>query len=179
MSSNAVYSVTEDNFGGIYFRTARGIDRLNPVTGNIKRYTASDGLPAGDALGFRDRHGALWVTGYYEVARLVPEPGEQQAPSPVLITGLRVNGEVQPVADLGETCNLSVLRRGELVYLDRIEALGLDLVKAELRRIFRQSDPEFIALLNSIRRAELTPAGLARLNEGALRRRSVIQAGFS
>jgi len=26
------------------------------------------------------------------------------------------------VADLGETCNLSVLRRGELVYLDRVEA---------------------------------------------------------
>ncbi len=98
LSSNVVFSITEDNWGRIYFTTVRSVDRLNPGTGNIRRYTAADGLPRGSGLSFRDRHGALWVTGYYEVARLVPEPGEQQTPSPVLITGMLVNGEVQPSA---------------------------------------------------------------------------------
>lgn len=102
LSSNVVYSVTEDNLGGIYFRTTRGVDRLNPVTGNIKRYTASDGLPAGDGLGFRDRHGALWFTAFYGVARLMPEPNEPPPP-PVFITGVRINGEAREIADLGET----------------------------------------------------------------------------
>ena len=101
LSSNVVYSLTEDNFGGIYFRTTRGVDRLNPVTGNIKRYTASDGLPAGDGLAFRDRHGALWFSALYGVTRLIPSPEEPQPP-PIFITGLRINGDARALADLGE-----------------------------------------------------------------------------
>jgi signal transduction histidine kinase/ligand-binding sensor domain-containing protein len=101
LSSNVVYSVTEDNFGGIYFRTTRGVDRLNPVIGNIKRYTAADGLPAGDGLAFRDRQGAIWFSAFYGVTRLMPSPDEPQPP-PIFITGLRINGEARAIADLGE-----------------------------------------------------------------------------
>jgi ligand-binding sensor domain-containing protein/signal transduction histidine kinase len=103
LSSNVVASITEDNWGRFYFRTSRGIDRLNPVTGNIKHYTTADGLPKGGGLGFRDRHGALWFAGNYEIARLMPQPDEQQSPPPVYITGLRVTGIAQSIADLGET----------------------------------------------------------------------------
>jgi signal transduction histidine kinase len=78
------------------------LDCLNPTTGTIKSYTAADGLPKGGAhLGFRDREGVLWFGGSSEIARLVPKPDEPQTPPPVLITGLRVAGIAQPVADLG------------------------------------------------------------------------------
>jgi signal transduction histidine kinase/ligand-binding sensor domain-containing protein len=103
LSSNVVYSITEDNWGRIYYVTPRGVDRLIPVTGNIKRYMVADGLPGGVSLSFRDRQGALWFGGAYKVARLMPEPDEQQPSLPVLITGLRVTDVVQPVAGLGET----------------------------------------------------------------------------
>lgn len=103
LSSNVVLSITEDNWGQIYLSTPRSIDRLNPASGRIKYYTAADGLPKGGSGGsFRDRHGALWFSGFYELARLIPEPDVEQLPPPVLITGLRVNGETQPIADLGE-----------------------------------------------------------------------------
>jgi len=104
LSSNIVRSITEDNWGRIYFGTPRSVDRLNPASGSIKRYTEADGLPKnGGGLGFRDRTGALWFGGSYEVARLVPKPDEQPPPPPVLITGLRVTGQAQAIADLGET----------------------------------------------------------------------------
>jgi ligand-binding sensor domain-containing protein/signal transduction histidine kinase len=103
LSSNVVYSITEDLWGRIYIGTFRSVDRINPATGNIKRYTAADGLPKGGAqLAFRDASGALWFGGIYEIARLVPKPDEQLLAPPVLITGLRVAGIPQPIADLGE-----------------------------------------------------------------------------
>jgi signal transduction histidine kinase/ligand-binding sensor domain-containing protein len=102
LSSNVVFSISEDLWGRMYFRTARGVDRLNPVSKTIKRYTAADGLPKGGGLCFRDASGALWFNGFSEVARLVPEPDAQSPTPPVFITGLRVTGIAQPVADLGE-----------------------------------------------------------------------------
>jgi signal transduction histidine kinase len=51
----------------------------------------------------RDTSGALWFSGFYGAARLRPEPDEQHPAPPVLITGVRVNGGVQSIADLGET----------------------------------------------------------------------------
>jgi signal transduction histidine kinase/ligand-binding sensor domain-containing protein len=104
LSSNVVYSITEDHSGRIYLGTPRSVDRINPATGNIKHYTTADGLPRGyNSLSFCDRHGALWFGGFYEVARLVPEPEEQPPAPPVLIIGLRVTGIAQSIADLGET----------------------------------------------------------------------------
>ncbi|HMG35898.1 MAG TPA: two-component regulator propeller domain-containing protein [Blastocatellia bacterium] len=104
LSSNVVYSITEDKWGRIYIGTPRSVDRLNPATGNIKRYTTADGLPSGGAiLAFRESAGALWFGGSYEVARLVPEPESQLSAPPILITGLRVAGRAETVADLGES----------------------------------------------------------------------------
>jgi signal transduction histidine kinase len=58
-------------------------------------------LPAGDGLGFRDRHGALWFSAFYGVARLIPAPDEPQPP-PIFISGVRINGDARAIADLGE-----------------------------------------------------------------------------
>jgi signal transduction histidine kinase/ligand-binding sensor domain-containing protein len=110
LSSNQIYAVTEDQWGRIYFGTARGVDRLDPATGHIKHYTTADGLSLNEALSaFRDRQGALWFGSYLGVSRLVPQPDRPTAPPPILIHAVRVAGVPQPIDELGVT-ELSGLR---------------------------------------------------------------------
>jgi len=104
LTSNATTSVTEDAFGRIYVGTWRGIDRLNPDTGQIENFTTADGLPASLVdISYRDRQNNLWFGTYKGLARFVPEPPRTREPPTVLITGLRVEGEAQAVSILGET----------------------------------------------------------------------------
>ena len=160
LSSNVIYSVTEDNFGGIYFRTTRGVDRLNQVTGNIKRYTASDGLPAGDGLAFRDRHGALWLNAIYGVTRLMPSPDEPQPP-PVFISGVRINGDARAIADLGETRVGGLTLNPSENHL-QIDFVGLAFGTGEALRYqykLEGADPDWQALtsLRAVNYANLAP----------------------
>lgn len=118
LSSNNVRAITEDRWGRIYFWTGRGVDRLEPATGRIRRYTTADGLvPAGsdNQEAFRDRQGRLWF-GFNGLSRLDPEPDSADAPAPppIRITALRVRGTEYPISELGEA-NLSgiVLQPGE------------------------------------------------------------------
>ncbi|MBX7171521.1 MAG: hypothetical protein K1X72_11240, partial [Pyrinomonadaceae bacterium] len=56
LTSNAATSVTEDAFGRIYIGSWRGIDRLNPDTGQVENFTTADGLPASFIeVSYRDR----------------------------------------------------------------------------------------------------------------------------
>jgi len=131
LSSNVVFSITEDGWGRVYFRTVRSIDCLNPVTGAIRRYTAADGLPpGGSGSGFRDRHGTLWFNEFSQITRLVPEPDEQRPAPPVFITGLRVTGITQPAADLGET-DMHGLELAPSQNHVQIEFVGLGFGKGE------------------------------------------------
>lgn len=102
LASNNVRSITEDDFGQIYFGTARGIDRLTPETGQVKHYTTSDGL-AGDfvSTAFRDRDGILWFGTPNGLSRLVPEQNTKIIAPPVWVSGLRIAGESQTVSELG------------------------------------------------------------------------------
>jgi signal transduction histidine kinase/ligand-binding sensor domain-containing protein len=103
LSSNLVSAITEDAFGRLYLGTDRGIDRLDPTTGSIRRYTAADGLPNGFVnTAFRDGSGALWFGTLRGIARLAPHP-EQPGPLPeVRITGVTIAGSAYPVSALGE-----------------------------------------------------------------------------
>jgi ligand-binding sensor domain-containing protein/signal transduction histidine kinase len=104
LSSNEITVVSEDQWGRIYIGTGRGIDRLDLATGSTKHYTTADGLPLGNMEGsLLDRKGALWFTFHTGLARLIPEPDQQAVPPPILITGLRIAGETQPISALGET----------------------------------------------------------------------------
>ena len=103
LSSNDVRCVTEDRWGRIYFGTARGIDRLDPDTGYIKHYTTADGVLVGlSGAAMADRDGALWFSFGSGVIRLIPEPEREPLAPPVLITGLRIAGDAQPISALGE-----------------------------------------------------------------------------
>lgn len=104
LSSIAVSCVTEDAFGRIYAGTGRGLDRLNPETGQIENFTTADGLPNSSVeVAFRDRRNDLWFGTVNGLARFVPEPAHLRLPPKVLITGLRVSGVPETFSILGET----------------------------------------------------------------------------
>jgi len=97
-------SVTEDQFGRIYVGSWRGLDRLNPDTGQVENFTTADGLPQSYVqIAYRDRRNILWFGTGNGLVRFVPEPPRARQPPAVLITGLRVEGEPRSVSILGET----------------------------------------------------------------------------
>jgi len=105
LSSNQVQAITEDQWGRVYALTDKGVDRLDPKTGRVKRYTSADGLAGSSHWGvaFRDRHGALWFGTLQGLSRLVPKPDDPDSPPPVRITTIRVRGEPYPISELGES----------------------------------------------------------------------------
>ncbi|MEP7075104.1 MAG: two-component regulator propeller domain-containing protein [Acidobacteriota bacterium] len=104
MTSISTATVTEDEFGRIYVGTRRGIDRLNPDTGQIESFTTADGLPTGFVeVSYRDGKNTLWFGTHEGLARFVPEPPRVRNPPNILIMGLRVNSVTQSVSVLGES----------------------------------------------------------------------------
>ena len=61
--------------GRIYAGTARGLDRLDPATGNFKHYSTSDGLAGGMISSIhQDRQGAMWFGATMGLSRMEPAP---------------------------------------------------------------------------------------------------------
>ncbi|MBA3769146.1 MAG: hypothetical protein H0X08_01350 [Blastocatellia bacterium] len=104
LSTPGAICVTEDEFGRIYACTARGLDRLNPDSGQIEHFTTADGLPNSfPQFAHRDSKNALWFATTDGLARFQPEPERNRQPPNVLITGLRIGGVAQSISVLGET----------------------------------------------------------------------------
>ena len=104
LSSSGVSCLTQDEFGRIYVGTGRGLDRLNPETGQIENFTTADGLPNSYIeVAMRDHKNNLWFGTADGLARFVPEPEKNRQSPNVLITGLRVAGVAQPISILGES----------------------------------------------------------------------------
>jgi ligand-binding sensor domain-containing protein/two-component sensor histidine kinase len=104
LSSNGVSCITEDKLGRMYFGTSRGLDQFDPQTKRVKHYTKADGL-ASNALtvAFRDGQGALWFGTDRGLSRLIPGPDPPKQQPPIMISGLRIAGDSQPISALGET----------------------------------------------------------------------------
>ncbi|MBA2305733.1 MAG: hypothetical protein H0W08_24300 [Acidobacteria bacterium] len=103
LSSNNTEVITEDNDGHIYIGGGRGLDRLDPETGRLKRFTTADGLLAGTfRAAFRDAQGVLWFGMSSGLARLAPLPEKPATPPVAMIHAVRVTGLPQPVSALGE-----------------------------------------------------------------------------
>jgi two-component sensor histidine kinase len=99
-----VSCITEDKLGRMYFGTTRSLDRLDLETNRIRHYTKADGLTSNAVrVAFRDREGALWFGTDQGLSRLIPGPDPPPSPPPILISGLRIAGDVQPISALGET----------------------------------------------------------------------------
>jgi signal transduction histidine kinase len=102
LSTNSILCLTEDDYGRMYLGTARGIDRLDPETGRVKRLSAADGLAADSVTAaFRDRSGALWFGTTDGLSRLVPVVDPPSVPPPVWIGEVRAGGAIQPLSELG------------------------------------------------------------------------------
>ena len=102
LSSNTIHALAEDLAGRIYAAGGRGIDRLDPSTGRVRRFTTDDGLPPGDLrVAFRDRRGALWFGGDQGLVRVEPQEDRSEPPA-VLVYSIRVNGRTRPVSDVGD-----------------------------------------------------------------------------
>ncbi|MEP6900448.1 MAG: two-component regulator propeller domain-containing protein [Actinomycetota bacterium] len=102
LSSIGVHCLTEDEFGRIYIGTGRGLDRLNPETGQVENFTTADGLPNSFLeVAYRDKKNNLWFGTANGLARFQPEPEHQRQMPNALIMSLRVSGEAQSVSILG------------------------------------------------------------------------------
>ena len=104
LSSNSISCITEDKLGRMYFGTARGLDQLDLQTKRVRHYTKADGLPSSAvAVAFRDRQDALWFGTDLGLSRLIPGPDPPKQQPPIMISGLRIAGDSQPISALGET----------------------------------------------------------------------------
>jgi signal transduction histidine kinase len=134
LSSNDAEVITEDVYGHIYVGGGNGLDRLDPVTGRIKRFTPGDGLAQGlFRAAFRDQKGALWFGMTHGLSRLVPAPDITAAPPAVLISALRVAGSPRLVSALGEsgmTLPDLAANEGQL----QLDFVGLSFVPGEVPR---------------------------------------------
>jgi ligand-binding sensor domain-containing protein/signal transduction histidine kinase len=133
LSSNLAYCLTYDDQGRIYIGMPLGIDRLDPTTGQIKRYTAADGLPGGPLVAYRDRVGDLWFGTAKGVVRLIPEPELPTRLPPVFISGVRVAGVPQTVSDFGEA-SVPELELGPNQNQIQIDFFGLSFAVGETLR---------------------------------------------
>lgn len=103
LSSNNIEVITDDARGRLYVGGSRGVDQLDPDTGQIRHFTTADGLPRGlFRAAFRDRGGALWFGTTGGLGRLAVVQETAHAPPTVTITGLRVSAVPQAVSALGE-----------------------------------------------------------------------------
>ena len=104
LASNGISCITEDKLGRMYFGTARSLDRFDLETKRIRHYTKADGLASNAVrVAFRDRTGALWFGTDQGISRLIPGPDPPPSPPPILISGLRIAGDVRAISALGET----------------------------------------------------------------------------
>lgn len=61
ISSNWIYSISEDSIGNLWVGTASGLNRINKETFLINHFTTKDGLPSNSVLVIvNDRIGNLW-----------------------------------------------------------------------------------------------------------------------
>jgi len=101
---DTVQVVTGDTDGRIYAGTSRGVDRLDPRSGEVTHFSAANGLTGGEfKSAFRDRHGVLWFCTTSGLSRFVPGLEETALPPPVLIGGVRIAGIARPLSALGES----------------------------------------------------------------------------
>jgi streptogramin lyase len=78
-----VLCIVEDKAGGIYAGiyagTAKGVDRLNPDTGDIRHFSTADGLAHGEPTSaLCDASGDLWFATKQGLSRLRPAHEIQQ-----------------------------------------------------------------------------------------------------
>ena len=134
LSSNDIWCVTEDHSGRLYIGTGRGMDRLDPMSGNIKHYTTADGLAQGeveDAL--CDHEGTLWFGTVHGLSRLIPQEDPPAGSLPIFINSLKIAGSPISISELGDTSVARLLLEPTQNQI-QIEFVGLDFGTGDVLR---------------------------------------------
>jgi ligand-binding sensor domain-containing protein/two-component sensor histidine kinase len=140
LSSNNLEVIADDTSGHIYVGGGHGVDRLDPSTGHVKHFTTADGLPRGlFRAAYRDTDGVLWFGMLGGLARLDPPLSSRAPAPPVLINGLRIRGEPQPISALGER-QLSLADFAPDQNQLQIDFTGLSFASGEVLRYQYQLD---------------------------------------
>ncbi len=110
-----VRCLTLDARGRLYLGTTHGVEQIDPESGRlVRRYTHADGLAHNEVLSaFRDRDGALWFGTYVGLSRFMPAPESREPPPSSFISDVRVAGERQRIAELGEASVVGIELRSE------------------------------------------------------------------
>jgi ligand-binding sensor domain-containing protein/signal transduction histidine kinase len=167
--ANNVRCLSEDAWGRVYAGTSRGIYQIDPASGAVKRFTASEGL-ASDFVtaALRDRHGAIWFGTFNGLSRLDPslEPPAAAGHVPqVLISGVRIRGIAMGLSELGDT-DLPPVTLGSSQNQIEIDFFGLNFEPgAALRYEYRLEG----ASEDWTSAGELRTASYARLAPGSYR----------
>lgn len=111
--NRTVWSITEDNFGRMYFGTSQGLSRFDPQNGQWKSFTSKDGLPNNEVHKFyNDSAGNIWILAKQGFAKLNPNlERKSNQPPPIYISHIKIAGEEYPISETGITEN-------PLVFLD-------------------------------------------------------------
>ena len=103
LPSDTVWSITEDNFGRIYFGTGKGLAQIDPLTNRVRVLNTTDGL-AGDEIShcFKDSRGDIWIMSTANLSRLTPRPPAAPVePPPVYFSRVMVAGEELALPERG------------------------------------------------------------------------------
>lgn len=95
LSSSAVRSIAEDDFGRLYLGTDRGLDEFDPSSNSWRHYTRKDGLAGDDVHDlYKDRNGYIWASTSLGVSRLDPRAERRDGrPAPIYFRRVNVAGE--------------------------------------------------------------------------------------
>jgi ligand-binding sensor domain-containing protein/signal transduction histidine kinase len=133
LSSDDTRCLVEDLAGHIYIGTGRGVDRLDPETGEIRRYTTADGLANSETtVAFRDRRGALWFGTLSGLSVLMPEADVPLAPPPVFIMGVNVGGSPREISEVGENSVLGLEVESDCAL--QVDFVGVSFAAGEVLR---------------------------------------------
>jgi ligand-binding sensor domain-containing protein/signal transduction histidine kinase len=141
MSSNSIVCITGDTQGRIYACTGKGVDRLEPATGHIRRFSSANGLAHGALKSaVRDRNGSLWFATTQGLSKLIPTPDRPVAGPRILITDLRIGGVAYPVSYVGkERISQLELRPSENQL--QVDFVGIDYEPGDILRYTYKLEP--------------------------------------
>jgi PAS domain S-box-containing protein len=83
ISAGRMHHLFEDQQGYLWVSSSDAVNRLNPDTGTVRRYTSGNDLPGGIvAAAIQDDQGYLWISTSNGLARLNPSDGDIQTYDP-------------------------------------------------------------------------------------------------
>lgn len=103
LKSDAVWAITEDDLGRMYFGTGKGLDQLDPATGHIRHFNTDNGL-ASDIVNYclKDRAGNIWVGTTLGLSKLNPRAERKSnTVAPVYLSRVQIAGEDLSLPETG------------------------------------------------------------------------------